>query len=73
MIGPSVSLNPEYVLFPKAYSALIGQMAQSVGIGLLFTAHARNEMSVIISEFELQIFLSICTVKGTVTMASVLL
>jgi len=36
----SVSLNPS---FSQAFSALIGQMAQSVVIGLLLTELVRNE------------------------------
>jgi len=43
-----VSLNSA---FPRAYSALIGQMAQFILIGLALTVHVGNKMSIIGSEF----------------------
>jgi len=46
----SVSLNPS---FPGACSALIGQMTQSVMIGLPLTVCVRNETPITIPEFQL--------------------
>jgi len=61
-IKNSVSLNP---FFPKAYSALIGQMAQSVLISRPPSACVGNEMAITISEFQLWIFLSTCIDSDT--------
>lgn len=46
-----VSLNPA---FPRADSAVIGQIARSVVIGVLLTLHVGNETPVTISKFQLQ-------------------
>jgi len=51
MMGPSVSQNPS---FPRPYPALIGQMNQSVVIGLPLTTCFGKKMSITISEFQLQ-------------------
>jgi len=45
-------LNPA---FPRAYVALIGQMAQSVMIGLQLSACVGHQMSITISECQLQL------------------